>query len=248
MPDNHHVDVDAKTGSWNSGIGLEPNTAWVIIPSSDSRYTLNGGTTYDNFHGSSDMDGGQLHIPAIVRLGGLAVLVWHHQPGGGAVPEIISFPPGKPFASTSVGPQGGSMFFIICDLPGAYGDNSGTCGVDINPTDAGHLLVFQSLCDSYQKLNSVQFAQAAAKCGLHIAVGAAAGAGTGGGLPGAAIWGTAAAVTSDACADVAHQVVTATQECLNESHDHEGNDDDHEGDEDHDHEGDEDHEGGDHGE
>jgi len=43
------------------------------------------------------------------------------------------------------------------------------------------------ICDSYNQLNNKDFTQAAAKCGMTIAVGAAADAAFKGGLPGALV-------------------------------------------------------------
>ena len=131
MAENHHVAVDVANSSWNSGFSLEPNTSWLIVPSATSTYTLNGGATNDTFHGSSWMDGNEIGIPAQVRLGGLAVLVWHHQSDGNPIPQIITFPPSQSFAEVAVGPNGGSMFFIIADKAATYGDNHGVCEVDI---------------------------------------------------------------------------------------------------------------------
>jgi hypothetical protein len=130
------VIVDSAHVGWDGNLPLGSFTTWEIIPSSTSKYTIDGGHDQLDFHGSADIDGAPLQIPGHVRLGGLAVLVWHHQPNGSSVPEIFSFPPGTDKAVASIGAQGGSMHFVIVDLPGTYGDNAGTCLVDVNDISA----------------------------------------------------------------------------------------------------------------
>lgn len=129
----HHAVVNAGNPCWHGGLVLDANTRYRIVPSPSDHYTINGGATAEHFYGAGTMDGAAISIPANpISLGGLNVLVWHHQPGGAApLPEIISFFPGTDFARVSVGGDGGSMHFIIGDLPGAYGDNSGLLGVDV---------------------------------------------------------------------------------------------------------------------
>jgi hypothetical protein len=128
------VSIDSKLSGWNSGFGLDSNVTYQIRPSAATQYTINGGATQADFHGEGDMDGNELGIPAQVRVGGLAVLVWHHRSGGAATPQIITFPPGKDFDSVTIGPDGGSMHFVITDRAGTYGDNSGSCNVEIIST------------------------------------------------------------------------------------------------------------------
>jgi hypothetical protein len=129
----HHVKVDSKNPNWHAGFGVDANKRYRIVPSPTDKWTLNNGVTYDHFYGSGGMNGGDIGIPANpISLGGLNVLVWHHQPDGQpALPEIVSFFPGMTFVNVSVGDHGGSMHFIIGDIANARGDNSGLCGVDV---------------------------------------------------------------------------------------------------------------------
>lgn len=136
MAEINHVEVDSTKPSWHAGVKLKANQSYLIKPNPNSSYTLDGGSHKQNFHGGAWMDGNLLGIPSDIRLGGLAVLVWHDQPNGAhARPEIISFPPGKDSASTKLGPEGGSMWFIIGDHPGTYSDNSGVLKVDVVAED-----------------------------------------------------------------------------------------------------------------
>jgi len=135
-----HVDIEASDSRWNSAFTLDANSSYIIIPDARSLYTIHQflGTqipTAEDFHGQGPMDGNVIGIPAQVQLGGLAVVVWHNTPTGGADPEIFSFPPGTSFAEASIGPAGGSIEFVICAQPGTYADNTGTCGVDIVRTE-----------------------------------------------------------------------------------------------------------------
>jgi hypothetical protein len=122
--------VNPAEAYWHGGFGLAANTDYLIKPRPNSIYTINGGITGENFHGSAWTDGSAIGVGQI-RLGGLAVLVWHHQADGTAVAQIISFPPGKNYAYAVVGPHGGSIHFLIGDVPGTYADNSGVCEVDV---------------------------------------------------------------------------------------------------------------------
>lgn len=125
------VVVDARIGAWQADVILEPNRTYRIRPSASDTYTMNNGQTLETYAGSGRMDGYQLDIPANpISLGGLTVLVWHHK-AGAAIPQILSFFPGTGHLDVSVGNQGGSMRFIIGDIKGTYGDNSGTLSVDI---------------------------------------------------------------------------------------------------------------------
>ncbi len=127
-----HVKVDTKNDGWNAGIDLAGNKRYRIVPSPTDQYTINGGATQDRFYGSGSMNGADLGIPANpISLGGLNVLVFHNQPSGGPLAQIVSFFPGMSYANVSVGADSGSMHFIIGDLAGTYGDNSGLLGVDI---------------------------------------------------------------------------------------------------------------------
>lgn len=124
--------VNSQNNNWNEGRGLEPNSKYRIIPRSSDRWTINTGATFEDFHGSGNMDGHLINIPKNpIRLGGLTVLVWHHNANGTANPEIITFPPGVNAAETQIGAHGGSMHFIIADMPGTYGDNFGDCIVAV---------------------------------------------------------------------------------------------------------------------
>ena len=138
--------VEAKNSGWHASLNLKPKHRYVITPGEDS-YSINGGVTTTNYHGSDWMDGTSIHIPDNqIRLGGLIVLVWHHQSNGKpAHPEIIDFPPDKTFAEVTIGNYGGSMHFLISDLqPGYYADNSGHCQVQIEGTEINNLYAFSA--------------------------------------------------------------------------------------------------------
>lgn len=131
------VVVDAAKGEWQEGRGLEPDTSYVVFPDPQSRWSLAGAGAQNDFHGTSSVGGGEtpVSVPVPVQLGGLVVLVWHHNASGDHTAEIISFPPGRNYASVRVGQHGGSMHFMIADLTGTYGDNTGTCKLRFEKDD-----------------------------------------------------------------------------------------------------------------
>ena len=134
-----NVQVDARTENWHAGVSLDPDSAYVIEPSAADRYTLTNGATYNDFHGWGEMDGHEIGIPKNpIRLGGLTVLVWRHQPGGQPpIAQILDFPPGINRAYARIGTNGGSMSFVIADKAGTYADNSGICNVTVTKGDEG---------------------------------------------------------------------------------------------------------------
>lgn len=131
MAEVTHIVVNAAEPYWHADLPLAANQDYLIRPRGSSIYTINGGHSAENFHGSAWTDAS--HIGAgQLRLGGLAVLVWHGQPNNApSIPQIISFPPGKDHAYATIGEHGGSMHFLIGDVPGTYADNSGVCEVDV---------------------------------------------------------------------------------------------------------------------
>ncbi|AOY79245.1 hypothetical protein BJP36_04255 [Moorena producens JHB] len=130
------VTVNASTSEWHSGFSLPGNTRYRIVPSTESRYTLNGGKSYDRYYGSGVTDGEPLGIPSKrISLGALNVLIWHHRPDGNHVPQIISFFKGMTSEVVSIGSHGGSMHFIIGDIAGTYGDNFGKSEVSVYSLD-----------------------------------------------------------------------------------------------------------------
>ncbi|MEO1529799.1 MAG: hypothetical protein AAFX06_30675, partial [Planctomycetota bacterium] len=123
--------VEATTPEWNSPFTLEPNSKYVVIPDQDATIKYSSEkSAISSVSGISSIDGAQLGIPkSDLRLAGLAVLVWDHEPDGNHRPVIVDFPRGKASHVFSVGPYGGSMHFVVVDT--FHGDNSGEIPVGV---------------------------------------------------------------------------------------------------------------------
>ena len=133
MPSSHKMIIDCKDGGWSVPTVLEPNSMWTIAPDPTTLYSIDGGRTHQDFHGGSighRVSGAPYIIPGYVWFAGLNVLVEHHRPGGTDA-QILYFPPGTNLAAISVGPNGGTIQFVIIDAPGTYSDNTGTCSVEV---------------------------------------------------------------------------------------------------------------------
>nr|WP_143548101.1 hypothetical protein [Rhodopirellula sp. SM50] len=131
------VTVDAANASWHSGLGLDANSAYVIVPDSSSRWQISTGHPL-TFQGTNDRSNATGIGNWSVRLGSLTVLVWHHQPNGtAAIPEVFCFEQGQDYALIRTGAHGGSIHFICADIPNSRGDNSGVCKAAVEKDD-GH--------------------------------------------------------------------------------------------------------------
>lgn len=111
------VQVDVRRNEWHEGFALDANAEYRIVPDATDRYRINGDATQIDFRGEGNMDGTEIDIPKNpIRVGGLVVLVWHHQPdSAAAIPEIIDFPPGKSEATVRTSLHAGSMLYVIAD-------------------------------------------------------------------------------------------------------------------------------------
>ena len=130
------VRVNCRESSWHEPRGLEPNREYRIIPRTTDRWSINLGASFYDFHGGypdgSFVDGASLAIPkSKLPIGGLVVLVWEQQDSGPATPHIFDFPVGTNAIRFKSGPKGGSIHFLIADLPGTYADNFGECIVAV---------------------------------------------------------------------------------------------------------------------
>ena len=113
--------IDARNSDWQDGGSLEPNSAYVIVPDSSSRWEISTGHPL-SFQGTDDLSTATGIGGWNVRLGSLTVLVWHHQPAGvSPVPEVFSFDRNQHYALIRTGAHGGSIHFICADLPNTYG-------------------------------------------------------------------------------------------------------------------------------
>jgi hypothetical protein len=122
--------VDANNTYWHSGIGLDQDHYYILAVNESSRWTIDNGATQLDLHGTGTMNGEEIGIPKNpIPIGGLIVLIWHHQADGTAIADIRDFAGDYNAIEFSTGPYGGSIWFVISDLPGTYGDNSGSCEV-----------------------------------------------------------------------------------------------------------------------
>lgn len=130
--------VDSNEDSWQSAMGLEANSAYVIVPDPSSRWTINRNNAHRMTYEGIDTRTTETPVgPFNLRLGSLTVLAWHHQPNGNHSAEVFCFEKGQQNALIRIGSHGGSLHFICADKRGTYGDNSGVCKVKVEKDD-GH--------------------------------------------------------------------------------------------------------------
>jgi len=126
----HTLDAAA---SWSpgDGIALARGSAYVIEPDASARYSLGGGQFSQDFHGSANISGAKVRIPAStdVRLGGVGTMIRHWERGSN-VDLFRDFPPDQNVIFTGVdGARDRWLFLIVQDI--AHGDNAGSIPVHV---------------------------------------------------------------------------------------------------------------------
>ena len=125
--------VDSRRTYWHSGLPLRANHRYTVCFQNTSwEYDEGIPTNY----GGADQTVQIGLVAGEFRVGSIVMLVWQHSADGRHIPQI--YRPSQAVNGSclylNVGNHGGSIHFLFADLPGAYGDNSGTATVTVFTT------------------------------------------------------------------------------------------------------------------